>query len=324
MSNNNNGNDLYQLELQKVDLMIGIWQEINRFSNRVLSLHINHRDTVYQMSKKHQLQSNTPTLGANTNGHSHTTHNGHSNSHKISKYSNANDTSSESDSDNDSYQDDITSTTSRNGSEYVPKTTKNHNKISSKKERKSTKGRCSGYNIYFGVRCKEIQRSDPNLEFAIISRNIGVEWKNLNKAQQQKWNEIAAKTTKQRQKEIERKEERKRDKKRTFEALNGNGMVSNVRIEDNINGGNMNRTNTHLNTGYSLTGPPAKKMRIENIRHQLPPTTNLLPMMRAGTLAMLNGTQRPQVHDMNKPALALLSEALKKMPALQPAVDSDQ
>ena len=80
-------------------------------------------------------------------------------------------------------------------------------------KKRTTKGKISGYNIFFGVRCKEIQKSDPNLEFARISRNIGTEWKNLSKSQQQHWKEIGAKMTIKRKEEQEKKEKAKRDKR---------------------------------------------------------------------------------------------------------------
>lgn len=76
-----------------------------------------------------------------------------------------------------------------------------------RRTRGTTKGKISGYNIFFGIRCREMQKSKPNLEFADISRNLGAEWKSLSKAQQQRWKEKAAK------KEQERDEEEQTAKK---------------------------------------------------------------------------------------------------------------
>ena len=174
-----------------------------------------------QSKRERQLSSRS------RNGHSHhhsrnnKSRKSHSHRHRSrrsrrhqrsSRFSTGNDTSSDSDSDNESDEDEddddsstpTTTSQSHNNSEendsdgnYHPNTRShsrsntNPRRSKSKRERKTTKGRCSGYNIYFGQRCKEIQKADPNLEFAIISRNIGNEWKNLNKKDQKKWNDMA-------------------------------------------------------------------------------------------------------------------------------------
>lgn len=100
--------------------------------------------------------------------------NTNSNSHHSEQ---STESSSESDSSSAISSDSDELDRSNNGDGHKPSKGVNSSASSSKKERKTTKGRRSGYNMYFGVRCKEIQRNDPNLEFATtISRNIAIEW----------------------------------------------------------------------------------------------------------------------------------------------------
>ena len=97
-----------------------------------------------------------------------------------------------------------------------------------------------------------------------------------------------------------------------------NSMVSNVRIEDR----NSKRCNQ----------PPLKRARINHPNtnnNNNNNTINLLNNNNGGLLPLVNQNgntlplfQSSGISNMSGPALSLLSEALKKMPALQPAIPS--
>eukprot|EP01083_Nonionella_stella_P110976 325190_1 len=64
-------NNQYELELQKSDLMIGIWQEITRFSDRVLTLQRNHRSSIQYMMNTQTINSHTINNNNNNNNNNH-------------------------------------------------------------------------------------------------------------------------------------------------------------------------------------------------------------------------------------------------------------
>jgi len=484
----NNGNNGYitphELELQKADLMINIWKEINTFSNRVLSLHLQHRQAIFsqmnaartapiplqsmpmqpiplqQIPSIQRRQNSSISVSTNTpnghhahngghgmNGHQshhqplnamnstmnsaasssksheelihsqlHSSHSSNSPSRNTPRptpqtqpphpvdgsMANSNSTSnstsskrdksenpvnprresresrdrhrhlhrrddSSSDSDSSSgsgsatesegsdSSDDLgysaSADTASNGANECskpmvsspagcsPPSPSSSTRSSRRRRRGVARGKISGYNMFFGIRCKEIQKTKPNLEFASVSRNIALEWKKLTKSRQQHWKDVAVKMTEEREAEEretakEKKEKRKRKKKKRAkkrrrskrkrklsEDADGDGdgdgreshndspnsMVSNVRIEDS----NSNNSNGH----HPATEPPSKRLKVgvsdrnstilNALRMPLMNGSRKLPLPQFNTQTGTNGAT---------PNFALISEALKAMP----------